>query len=216
MTFAVSASTPENLAFVKEVIKNIIRRVGLDDIAKINVIPFGSTASSPISFVADKYPDVEALLKAIDAMIVPAGSPSIVKLLEEVMKIYSDSEIPEDVKKNLVVMSDKQSTDTPEDIAKKVKAAKDSGININSVPLSSDAAKDNELISGEKEAAVNVKPASDNPVGSAEEIMAEVGRLIKTSVFVSGVLPYIKWLACSSYLLGVQIRDLVPLRVSQI
>ncbi|KAK3755002.1 hypothetical protein QZH41_001981 [Actinostola sp. cb2023] len=174
LTFAVSASTPENLAFVKEVIKNIIRRVGLDDIAKINVIPFGSTASSPISFDADKYPDVEALLKAIDAMIVPAGSPSIVKLLEEVMKIYSDSEIPEEAKKNLVVMSDKQSTDTPEDIAKKVKAAKDSGININSVPLSSDAAKDNELISGEKEAAVNVKPASDNPVGSAEEIMAEV------------------------------------------
>ena len=74
-------------------------------------------------------------------------------------------------------MSDKKSTDTKQDLSNKVKEIKDAGIKIFNIPLSTAAKGDNEELTGEKEASVNVNPASDNPVGSAEEAMAEVGRI---------------------------------------
>jgi len=179
LTFAVSASTPENLAYFKEVMKNIIRRYGGSDVVKINVVPFGSDPSpNPITFDSSKYPDEESLFDAIDNMTIPSGDPSLIKTLDEVKKILNEQEISEDTKKNLVVMSDKKATDTPEEIALSAQRMEESAINIYTVPLNSEGAKDNELLNGEKEASVSVNPASDNPVSSAEEIMAEVGEFV--------------------------------------
>ncbi|KXJ15894.1 uncharacterized protein LOC110236767 [Exaiptasia diaphana] len=174
ITIAMSPSTKENLAYAKEVLKNLVNALGFDDVVKLNVISYGSNVSSTIKSDSPDYPDLEALLKAVDKIEMPSGNASLAPALEEAAKLAKEQETPENTKNTVVVMSDKPATETPEEVVKQVKTAKESGITLKSAPLSAEAAKDNERLTGEEEASFNINPSSSNPKSSAEEILAEL------------------------------------------
>lgn len=176
---AISPSTSENLAYAKEVIKNLVNTLGFDDVVKLDIIVYGSNISDTISSNSPDYPDQETFLKAVEAIKMPTGNPSVAPVIAEAVKLSKELETPENTKKTVVVMADKKATDTPQEIEKKVKSAKESGMKILSTPLSPEAAKDNELLTGEKEATVNINPSSDNPKSSSEEVIAEIGMFIE-------------------------------------
>lgn len=180
LTFGVAATTPQNEEFIKDVLKAAIRRFGPDDVVKINIIPFGPTASSPIKLDTSKFPNEEAILAAIDNITIPSGDPSITNLLDEVKKLYNESaaDIPEDSNKEIVIVTDKKASDTPSALETAVESVKQAGIKINSAPLTSEAAADSKILNGEEEPTVSVTP-SNSPVAAAEEIMENVGKMSK-------------------------------------
>lgn len=180
LTFGVAATTPQNEEFIKDVLKAAIRRFGPDDVVKINIIPFGPTASSPIKLDTSKFPNEEAILAAIDNITIPSGDPSITNLLDEVKKLYNESaaDIPEDSNKEIVIVTDKKASDTPSVLETAVESVKQAGIKINSAPLTSEAAADSKILNGEEEPTVSVRP-SKSPVAAAEEIMENVGKMSK-------------------------------------
>ena len=134
--------------------------------------------SSPITLDTSTFPNEEAILTAIDNITIPAGNSSVAKLLDEAAKLYNESapDIPEDANKKIVIVTDKPASDSPAALEAAVESIKKEGIQINTAPLTPQAAADSNVLSGNEEPTISLTP-SNSPVAAAEKLMAEVGKI---------------------------------------
>lgn len=167
---------------MKDTIELIIDKYGVGSL-RYSLIPYSDRANVNIKF-SEKYPSIEDLKAAVQAMLPVTGGSNISAALSAAKEAFKDNGVRKDATHVLVVITDKASGASEDVIKKAAKPLQESGIVVIPVGIGNrvstkelDGATDNE----ENVITVDVE---EDPKNLMEMIMAKINGMALSTFLV--------------------------------
>lgn len=177
---ATSANSNQSYALMKNTIKHLIDKYGVDKI-HYGLIVHGDSVIRVVNFNTTFPISASELKAAIDAQPPLSGGPVLTDGLEEAFRVFNETEVRPNAKKVLVAMTDANSSADANSLSAAVKPVEDIGVLVLSVAVGSAVDRNELSVISPNPLDVISASSNENPSVVAEHIM---DRILRRKIFV--------------------------------
>lgn len=196
---ATSASSNQSYALMRNTIKHLIDKYGVDKI-HYSVVVYGDSVIRVVNFNNTFPPSASDLKEAIDAQPPLSGPPVLTDALQEAVRVFNETEVRPNAKKVLVVMADENSGANANSLSAAVKPVEDLGVLVLSVKVGSGVDRNELSVISPNSKDVISAGLNGNPAVVAEQIMDRIlRRKILVRVYIMHLICYNAISACDCH-----------------